>query len=62
MMTPDQENAMADGMPCQITMGIGYSKDELHRSESAEFRRKSLDQITNGGNYDTVLEAVRIAP
>ena len=62
MMTPDQENAMADGMPCQITMSIGYPEEELHRSESAEFRRKSLDQITNGGDYDTELESVRIAP
>lgn len=27
MMTPDQENAMTDGMPCQITMSIGYTVD-----------------------------------
>ena len=62
MMTPDQENAMADGMPCQITMSIGYSAEELHRSGSAEFKRKKSDQITNGGDYDTEMEAVRIAP
>ncbi len=62
MMTPDQENAMTDGMPCQITMSIGYSEEELHRSSSSEFKRKTLDQITNGGYYDTELESVRIAP
>ena len=62
MMTPDQANAMADGMACQITMGIGYSEEKLHRSESSEFKRKKLEQITNGGDYDTELEAVRIAP
>lgn len=62
MMIPDQGNAMADGMPCQITMSIGYSEEELHRSRSAEFKRNRLDQITNGGDYDTELEAVRIAP
>jgi len=62
MMTPDQENAAADGMSCQITMSIGYSDENIYRSELSEFRRKRLDQITNGGDYDTELEAVRIAP
>lgn len=62
MMTPDEENSMVDGMPCQITMSIGYTEEKLHRSESAEFKRKTLDQITNGGDYDTELESVRIAP
>ena len=62
MMTPDQENAMAEGMPCQITMSIGYSEEELHRSELSEFKRKTLDQITNGGDYNSELESVRIAP
>lgn len=62
MMTPDQENASAKGMPCQITMGIGYSDEDIHRSELSAFKRKRLDQITNGGNYDAKLEAVRIAP
>lgn len=62
MMTPDQENAVVSGMSCLITMSIGYPEEELHREEPAEFRRKSLDQITNRGDYDTELEAARIAP
>ena len=33
MMTPDQENAAADGMSCQITMSIGYPDEDMYRSE-----------------------------
>jgi len=62
MMTPDEENSVTDGMPAQITLGIGYTEEALHRSKRTEFKRKNLDQITNGGKYDAELEAVRIAP
>ena len=62
MMTPDQENAAADGMSCQITMSIGYPDEDMYRSVLSEFKRKRLEEITNGGDFNTELEAVRIAP
>jgi nitroreductase len=45
-----------------ILMAFGKSKDPLHRNSSSEFKRKTLQEITDNDGAFELLEAVRLAP
>jgi Putative TM nitroreductase len=45
-----------------ILMSFGNSKETLNRTSASEFKRKSLQEITNIEGADKLLEPVRLAP
>ena len=51
-----------DGLDFVIMLAFGNPKEEVHRSNKEEFKRKSLEEILEGSGYEEVIEAARLAP
>ena len=59
---PKKEVLNSTDLKFVILMAFGKPNEPLHRSSVSEFKRKSLQEITNIKGADELLEAVRIAP
>lgn len=51
-----------DGLSYVIMLAFGNSPEPIHRSGTAEFKRKSLNEISSIKNAEELLEPVRLAP
>ncbi|HEY5586890.1 MAG TPA: nitroreductase family protein [Ruminiclostridium sp.] len=54
--------AQKNGLEYVIMLAFGNAAEELHRSSTSEFKRKSLSEITTITGADELLEPVRLAP
>ncbi|QAA30535.1 nitroreductase family protein [Clostridium manihotivorum] len=45
-----------------IMLAFGKPAENLHRSDKSEFKRNSMESIRDKGDFDELLEVVRIAP
>ena len=54
--------AQKNGLEFVIMLAFGNAAEELHRSSTSEFKRKSLSEITTIVGAEQLLEPVRLAP
>ena len=59
---PTKEVTVSSNLEFIILMSFGNSKEALHRTNTSEFKRKSLSDITNIDGADELLEPARLAP
>ncbi|MCC7558518.1 MAG: nitroreductase, partial [Methanobacteriaceae archaeon] len=59
---PTKEVLKSSNLDFVILMAFGNSKEDLHRTNISQFKRKSLDEITDIKGEEKLLEPVRIAP
>ena len=59
---PTKEVVESSDLEFIILMSFGDSKDTLHRASAAEFKRKSLSDITSVEGASDLFEPVRLAP
>ena len=59
---PTKEVLKSSNLDFVILMAFGNSKEDLHRTNISQFKRKSLDEITDIKGEEQLLEPVRIAP
>lgn len=59
---PNKEVTDATNLEFVILMSFGNPKEPLYRTETSEFKRKTLSEITNIKDADELLEPVRLAP
>lgn len=62
MAKPKKEILADSELEYVITLVFGQPAEELHRDSAADFDRRALSEIREGGIYDQLLEAVRLAP
>lgn len=68
MTKPNKEFALENGMEFIIVLAFGLPAEPLYRTSLAEFKRKSLDEMTNleglkeNLELTAILEAGRLAP
>ncbi|MCL2861147.1 MAG: hypothetical protein FWE22_01910 [Firmicutes bacterium] len=63
MKKPKKEFKSVDGLDCFITMMAGMPKVDEKREYPADFKRKAVEDIIEGGaEADNLIEAVRVAP
>ena len=62
MGLPQKESASRNGLEFVITLAFGYAEDPLNRQNTAEFKRKSLSEISDVKGAEDLLEAARLAP
>ena len=62
MAKPSKELVASSTLHFVIGMAFGTPQDALHRQSEDEFKRKSLEKITNIEGMEEVFEAVRLAP
>lgn len=59
---PNREVLRSSRLEFIILMAFGKPKEELHRKSVEDFKRKSLEEITNTIEAKDLLEPVRLAP
>jgi nitroreductase len=59
---PTKEVTESSNLQFIILLSFGNSKETLYRTSVAEFKRKSLSDITDIKNADELLEPTRLAP
>ena len=59
---PSKELIKDSKLKFVISLAFGRPSEQLHRVSVGEFRRNSLDQISNARGMDDLLEAARLAP
>ena len=61
---PNEDVLKNSDLEFVIVMAFGNPQkpEELHRNSASDFKRKSLDEISNIKGLDEVLEVVRLAP
>lgn len=62
LIRPVSEFEEVDGLPFAFMLTFGIADGEVHRKDKSEFSRKSLSQITDIKNMETLLEPIRLAP
>jgi nitroreductase len=53
---------MKNGLEFVIMLAFGSTKDQLHRVDKSEFKRKSMAEICSINGLEEILEPVRLAP
>ena len=59
---PTKELLKSSNLEFVIFIAFRQPSEQLHRTDVSEFKRKSLQEITNIKDADVLLEAVRLAP
>lgn len=59
---PEKETPVPEGMEWVATLCFGTPAQPMHRETADEFKRKSLNEISDVTDLFHVLEAVRLAP
>jgi hypothetical protein len=59
---PTKEARESSNLEFVILMSFGNPEETLHRTSTAEFKRKPLKEITNIEGADELLEPARLAP
>ncbi len=59
---PTKELLKSSNLEFVIFIAFGQASEQLHRSDVSEFKRKSLQEISDIKDADVLLEAVRLAP
>lgn len=62
MPQPTKDVIESSNLEFVILLSFGKAKETLYRTETSEFNRKSLLEITNIKGADELLEAARLAP
>lgn len=62
MGLPQKESSSRNGLEFVITLAFGYAEEPLYRQKTAEFKRKSLSEISDVKGAEDLLEAARLAP
>ncbi len=63
MAKPSKEvPTLQNGLEFVIMLAFGNTKEELHRADNSEFKRKSISEITSISGAEQLLEAARLAP
>ena len=62
LIRPVPELEEVDGLPFAFMLTFGIADGEVHRKDKSEFSRKSLSQITDIKNMETLLEPIHLAP
>jgi hypothetical protein len=59
---PTRELRTDKNLDFMIALAFGAPKESLHRKSAQEFKRKSLDEITDSDKFNELLESARLAP
>ncbi len=63
MAKPSKEvPTLQNNLEFVIMLAFGNTKDKLHRTDTSEFKRKSISEISSINGADQLLEAARLAP
>lgn len=62
MPNPAPEAATCDGLPFVIMLAFGVPAEKAQRENAEEFRRKSIEEITDISGIPALAEALRLAP
>ncbi len=57
-----KESKVYPGYYETIRLAVGYSSQELHRSNISQFNRLSYDAVCNSDRFAQIIEAARLAP
>ncbi|MGZ7210381.1 MAG: nitroreductase family protein, partial [Methanobacterium sp.] len=59
---PKKELLVSSNLEFIILIALGKTSESLHRSSVSEFKRKSIQEISDVKGADELLEAARLAP
>ncbi|KQM11629.1 hypothetical protein AOA80_07195 [Methanomassiliicoccales archaeon RumEn M1] len=59
---PTGDAKKVSGLGFVISLAFGVPGEDVHRRSTAEFKRKPLEDITDIGGMNDILEAARLAP